>query len=232
MPLPDKTAQEVLGNLTSYCYSFGFPKKCLSDNGKEFRNKKMEQFCEENGITLLHGTARTPTTQGLTERSNRSWKEDMRAIILEIAEKNIQRWCEYTNQAAYTRNIYYRTIIEVSSYEAVFGIKPHREILRASKRQAQNENDEGTDQSTAEHAGDMEPQQKRKKIKENQRKYNNDLIQQTKRKQEQKQLKFKILDMESLITPSRLYPCTATNVKLDFSSKASFTAACKKASGL
>ena len=111
MPLHDKTAKEVLANLTSYCYSFGFPPKNLSDNGKEFRNKKMKQFCEENGITLSHGAARTPTTQGLTERSNRSWKEDMRTIIVEIAEKNIQRWCEYTNQAAYTRNISYHRAI-------------------------------------------------------------------------------------------------------------------------
>ena len=52
MPLHDKTAQEVLANLTSYCYSFGFLQKILADNGKEFHNKKMEQFCDENGITL------------------------------------------------------------------------------------------------------------------------------------------------------------------------------------
>ena len=95
-------------------------------------------------------------------------------------------------------------LIKVSPYEAEFGLKPHRDILQAGKRQAQNENDEGTtdqstaehaddmepqpqagkrqaknendegttDQSTAEHADDMEPPQKRKKIIENQRKYN------------------------------------------------------------
>ena len=138
----------------------------------------MEQLCDENGITLSHGAAKTPTTQGVTERSNRSWKENMRAIIVEIAEKNIQRWCEYTNQAAYTRNISYHHAIKVSPNEAVFGIKPHREILQAGKRQAQNENDEGTDQSTAEQADDNGT--KRKKIIENQRKYNDDMIQQTK----------------------------------------------------
>ena len=38
--------------------------------------------------------------------------------------------------------------------------------------------------------------------------------------------------VNTLITPSRFYPCIATNVKLDFSAKTSFTAACKKASGL
>ena len=34
------------------------------------------------------------------------------------------------------------------------------------------------------------------------------------------------------VTPSQLYPCTACNMKLDFSTKTSFTAARKKASGL
>ena len=39
--------------------------------------------------------------------------------------------------------------------------------------------------------------------------------------------------VNSLITPLRFYPCIATNVKLDFFTKASFyTAACKRASGL
>ena len=99
------------------------------------------------------------------------------------------------------------------------------------------------------------------------------MIQQTKRKQEKNQPKFKISDMvaikinkvdkinpfhpnmllgqiieievsgyvrivteygkvHTLIAPLCLYPCTATNVKLDFSTKTSFTAACQKASGL
>ena len=39
--------------------------------------------------------------------------------------------------------------------------------------------------------------------------------------------------VNTLITPSQLYPCTTSNMKLqDFSTKTSFTAACKKASVL
>ena len=44
----------------------------------------------------------------------------------------------------------------------------------------------------------MEPPQKRKKIIENHRKYNDDMILQTKRKQEQKQAKFEISDMVAI----------------------------------
>ena len=60
-PLKAKSADEVLTRFKPYCYTYGFPKKILTDNGKEFANKKMEA---------------TPTIQGLDERSNRTWKED------------------------------------------------------------------------------------------------------------------------------------------------------------
>ena len=38
--------------------------------------------------------------------------------------------------------------------------------------------------------------------------------------------------VNTLITSTQLYPSTASNMKLNFSTKTSFTAACKKASGL
>ena len=38
--------------------------------------------------------------------------------------------------------------------------------------------------------------------------------------------------VNNLITLSQFYPCTVSNMKLDFSTKASLTAACKKASAL
>ena len=59
---------------------YGFLQKILTDNGKEFKNQKIETFCQENGIEQVHGSPRTQTTQDLVERSNRLWKEDMRAI--------------------------------------------------------------------------------------------------------------------------------------------------------
>lgn len=53
----------------------GFPKKIITDNGTEFRNKLVEEFCRENQIKIAHGALRTLTTQGLTARSNRSMGE-------------------------------------------------------------------------------------------------------------------------------------------------------------
>ena len=67
----------------------------------------MKAFWKENGIKVAHGSPRTPTAQGLVERSNRSWKEDMRALIMKTCSKNLEKWCEKAQEAGYTRNISY-----------------------------------------------------------------------------------------------------------------------------
>ena len=51
----------------------------------------MEAFCEENGSQVAHGSLQTSTTQGLVERSNRSWKEDIRALILSTSSTSVQK---------------------------------------------------------------------------------------------------------------------------------------------
>lgn len=76
VPLHNKTADEVLSNLMNFFCTYGFPRKIVTDNGGEFQNNKMKKFCKDSGITLSHGAPRTPTTKGLTERSNRTWKQD------------------------------------------------------------------------------------------------------------------------------------------------------------
>ncbi|XP_067017970.1 KRAB-A domain-containing protein 2-like [Acropora muricata] len=62
VPLQQKTADEVLKNLREYCYTYGFPKKTITDNGREFQNNKIKNFCNDNAIELSHGAPRTPTT--------------------------------------------------------------------------------------------------------------------------------------------------------------------------
>ena len=109
-PLKGKTADETLQVFQLYCFTYGFPKKILTDNGREFVNKKMEAFCKENEIKMAHDSPRTPTTQGLVERSNRSWKEDMRALILSTSSQNLKKWRQKAQEAAYNSNISYDTI--------------------------------------------------------------------------------------------------------------------------
>lgn len=67
-----------------------FSKQILTNNGKVFAKKK-ETFCEKNGIQVAHGSPQTPTIQGLVERSNRSWKEDMRAPLPQVFKNGVKK---------------------------------------------------------------------------------------------------------------------------------------------
>ena len=101
-PLTSKSGEKVLQALQEYCYTYGYPKKIVYDNGKEFCNKQMDTFCKNNGITITHGAPRTPQTQGLIERSNRSCKEDMQTFIVSTAGKDVSNWCKYLGEVSYT----------------------------------------------------------------------------------------------------------------------------------
>lgn len=78
---------------------FGFPKTLHSDNGKEFIGIKMQQFCHSYSIAQVHGAPRTPTTQGLVERGNRTFKENLSKILRE-KKAELNNWC---SEAAYKK---------------------------------------------------------------------------------------------------------------------------------
>lgn len=91
---------------------------------------------------LSHGASRTPTTEGPTERSNVSWKEDMRSLIVSKADKNIKKLCQYTREVSYTRNTSYHQAIKLSPYEAVCRIKPHGKANTTWQRSSQSEEEQ------------------------------------------------------------------------------------------
>ena len=65
-------------------------KRILTDNGSEFINKKFKKFCKKNYITLIHGRARHPQTQGAIERYNRTIVQlriILKHFILNMKEK-------------------------------------------------------------------------------------------------------------------------------------------------
>ena len=132
LPLQSKSGKDLLDAFTQYCLTYGYPKTISADNGKEFDNQDMKQFCKENGIQIAHGSPRTPTTQGLVERANRTWKENARAVIMSKVQKKVDKWCKCTLEISYTMNITYHSAIKTTPYEVTFGFKAHRETLTTS----------------------------------------------------------------------------------------------------
>jgi len=53
---------------------FGYPVVLQTDNGSEFRNTDMKEYCHKNNIIWCSSRAYKPTTQGGIERLNRTLK--------------------------------------------------------------------------------------------------------------------------------------------------------------
>ena len=134
-PLYSKETDQVIPLLQQQFFSFGFPDILHSDNGREFKNRKMSEFCKANNIKQVHGAPRNPSTQGLVERNNRTVKENMNNILKE-KKQDMKKWCSILNEAAYKKNITVHSAIKKTPYEAVFGMLPIREIRSAGPANA------------------------------------------------------------------------------------------------
>ena len=124
--LHNKTAEEVLAKLKELFWLFGFPKTLHTDNGKEFKNKLMQEFCQEHGIQKVHGAPRKPQTQGLVERNNRTVEENLTNILKEN-QAELTTWCSRLGEAAYKKNITIHRAVKETPYRLVFGIDPKKE---------------------------------------------------------------------------------------------------------
>ncbi|GJS10085.1 putative ribonuclease H-like domain-containing protein [Tanacetum coccineum] len=74
------------------------------DNGKEFKNKVMNDFCREKGIRREYSVARTPHQNGVAERRNRTLIEATR-IMLDDSKLPTTFWDEAVSTACYIRPI-------------------------------------------------------------------------------------------------------------------------------
>nr|GFB56979.1 hypothetical protein [Tanacetum cinerariifolium] len=73
------------------------------DNGGEFRNKELNDFCSQKGIKREFSKARTPQSNGVAKRRNRSLIEVAR-IMLADAKLPVTFWAEAVNIACYVQN--------------------------------------------------------------------------------------------------------------------------------
>ncbi|GJR48590.1 putative ribonuclease H-like domain-containing protein [Tanacetum coccineum] len=70
------------------------------DNGIEFKNKEMNQFCERKGIKREFSVARTPQQNGVAERKNKTLIEAAR-IMLADSKLPTTFWDKAVNTACY-----------------------------------------------------------------------------------------------------------------------------------
>ncbi|GJS91200.1 putative ribonuclease H-like domain-containing protein [Tanacetum coccineum] len=70
------------------------------DNGTEFKNKEMNQFCERKYIKREFSVARTPQQNGVAERKNRTLIEAAKTMLAD-SKLPTTFWAEATNTACY-----------------------------------------------------------------------------------------------------------------------------------
>ncbi|GJY71330.1 retrovirus-related pol polyprotein from transposon TNT 1-94 [Tanacetum coccineum] len=99
-------------------------KELRSDNRTEFRNYKLEEFCDEKGISQNFSSLCTPEQNGVAERRNKTLIKAARTMI-NSAKLPKQFWGEAVNIACYTQN---RSIIMKghgkTSYDVFRGRSP------------------------------------------------------------------------------------------------------------
>nr|GEU65476.1 hypothetical protein [Tanacetum cinerariifolium] len=74
-----------------------------SDNGTEFKNQDLNQFCEMKGIKRKLSVPRTPQQNGIVERKNRTFIETARTMLADSLLP-ILFWAEAVNTACYVQN--------------------------------------------------------------------------------------------------------------------------------
>ena len=68
-----------------FCELFGMPKILQTDNGGEFKNNNLENFCNENNIKLIQSYPYHPQTNGTVEATH---KEIQKYICMEFLKNN------------------------------------------------------------------------------------------------------------------------------------------------
>ncbi|GJY44997.1 putative ribonuclease H-like domain-containing protein, partial [Tanacetum coccineum] len=100
------------------------------DNGTEFKNKEMNQFCEMKGIKREFSVARTPQQNGVAERKNKTLIEAARTMLAD-SKLPTTFWAEAVNTACYVQN---RVLVikphNKTPYELFHGRTPSLSFMR------------------------------------------------------------------------------------------------------
>ena len=100
----DETPQMVIDHVKSIELDSKCPARAIrSDNGTEFKNTILNDFCADKGIKRQYSTPRTPQQNGVVERKNRALIEATRTMLSE-SKLPMYFWAEAVNTACYTQN--------------------------------------------------------------------------------------------------------------------------------
>ncbi|GKF58405.1 retrovirus-related pol polyprotein from transposon TNT 1-94, partial [Tanacetum coccineum] len=117
-------------------------KTIRSDNGTEFKNKDVIEFCRLKGIKREYSNARTPQQNGVSERKNKTLIEAARTMLADSFLPNTF-WAEAVSTACYVPIISYIrpfgchvTILNTIDHLGKFAGKSNKGFLVGSENQS------------------------------------------------------------------------------------------------
>jgi transposase InsO family protein len=104
--------------------------KVRSDNGSEFKNARIDEYCDNKGIKHEFSYKYTSKQNGIVERKNRTLVDMARFML---AEYNVpdSYWIEAINTACHASNrLYCHKLLKKTPYELLIGRKPNISYFR------------------------------------------------------------------------------------------------------
>ena len=98
-PLKIATTEGCMQGLLDFIGHFGVPKFISSDCGVQFTSDVWKKLQDTLGITLNKGPLYRPQAVGMVERSHQTFKNSLKAQILDFATKNQKKWPQLINWA-------------------------------------------------------------------------------------------------------------------------------------
>ena len=113
-PIPDKSAKQVIKFLLRAVCTYGPMDSIITDQGKEFTNKLVDDLTTELSIDHRISSAYHPQTNGQRERDNRTLKE----LLIKMTNENGDNWDELLDAALFA----YRTSVHASTKHTPFQV--------------------------------------------------------------------------------------------------------------
>ena len=120
-PTKNKASMTVATNLLEkWCWTFGIPEKFLSDKGKEFRSRVLEDLCSLLDIQRLNTTVGHPQCDGQSEKNVQQVKKMIRTHVSDDQEN----WDMGLPQLCFAYNSSIHETTGCSPFEVMFGREP------------------------------------------------------------------------------------------------------------
>jgi len=104
--------------------------KVRSDNGTEFKNYNIGEWCDREGVKHEFSATYTPQQNGVVERKNKTLITLARAMLDDYGTSE-KFWAEAINTACHAANrVYLHRLLQKTPYELLIGRKPNISYFR------------------------------------------------------------------------------------------------------